>query len=276
MHEAPGRRNVMALANIGYLTPLTWADPWRTKLESQALVPMLGRNPVEMGMGGQTLTMLDRLKDDDCYRRMFAEAFPKEGGSIDMMTVTKSLAAFERTLLSFNSPYDRAQRGAAAGMSEAARRGQALFFAKTYNCSACHSGQNFTDATEANLVTYGAFHNIGLYDRDGHGAYPDRDHGLGELTYWPEDEGRIRTPSLRNVALTAPYMHDGSVKTLDEAVSRHFGPAQSRLRDPLLRGPAPTAADLSDLVAFLGALTDETFVTDPRLALPKTACGKAL
>jgi cytochrome c peroxidase len=125
-------------------------------------------------------------------------------------------------------------------------------------------------------VANDAFHNVGLYDVDGKGAYPAADHGLRERTGAPSDEGKIRTPSLRNVALTGPYMHDGSVGDLALAILRHYGPGKNPLRDARLRGPAPDAIEADDLVAFLGALTDQGFITDPRFSAPKTACGKPL
>ena len=267
VHDAPGRRNVMGLANVGYFHPLTWADPSLTSLERQTLVPLTGTDPVEMGMAGQAATVAERLKSDDCYRQMFVAAFPEAGGRIDLDHVVKALAAFERTLLSYGSPYDRARRGEEDALSPAAQRGGSLFFGARFHCASCHAGANFTDE---------AYHDVGLYDLDGQGAYPARDHGLQEATHRPADEGKIRTPSLRNVALTGPYMHDGSVSDLALAILRHYGPGPNARRDPLLAGSGPDALQAQDLIAFLDSLTDASFVNDPRFALPKTACGKPL
>ena len=274
--DTHGKRNVMGLANAAYLYPLTWADPWRDKLETQALVPLNGKDPVEMGMGGHGDMMVDRLKGEDCYRQMFAAAFPQDKGEISLTNVTRALAAFERTLLSFNSPYDREQRGETGALTPTAKRGEALFFSAQFHCAACHAGPNFTDATKDLALRQGAFHNIGLYNENGKGAYPATDHGLRDATFWQEDEGRIRTPSLRNVALTGPYMHDGSVPDLGLAVLRHYGPGPNPLRDKLLSGPAPDALQTQDILAFLYALTDTGFASDPRFAQPRTACGKPL
>jgi cytochrome c peroxidase len=237
----PGRRNVMALANVGYFEPLTWADSTQHRLESQMRVPVLGTHPVEMGMAGREGELAKRLATDSCYQQMFKAAFPKEKGGIDTDTIGKALASFERTLISADAPYDRFKRGDADAISGAAKQGAGLF--SSLGCAACHAGDNFTDLK---------FHVVGA------GAYPDRDHGLIEITGNASDDGAIRTPSLRNVALTGPYLHDGSAKTLADAIHRH-APIDARAMD--------------DITAFLQSLTDTGFVTNPDFALPRTACG---
>jgi cytochrome c peroxidase len=263
--DSKGRRNVMALVNVGYLTPLTWARPDLLSLESQVIVPVTGDHPVEMGMAGKEQVLADRLAANPCYRKMFAASFPAENGRIAMTTIAKALAAFERTLLSFDSPYDRHRRGDASVFDDAATRGEALFFGDRLRCAGCHSGPNFTD---------GKFHNLGL-----DAGFAD-DHGLREATNDPADDGRFRTPSLRNVALTGPYLRDGRASTISEAVALHFaagdGGGPNSLRDAALPSGMLGHRDLADLVHFLDSLTDQGFVTDPRFALPKTACGENL
>lgn len=246
---AMGRRNVMPLANVGYLSPLTWADSTQHTLEKQVLVPLMGSHPVEMGMAGQDAELSRRFAADSCYLQMFAAAFP--GQPIDTEAVTKALASFERTLLSFNSPYDHFLRGDIGAISEQAKIGARLF--KT-NCASCHTGSIFTDEK---------YHNIGISSESGTDV---TDHGLKEITDLPEDDGAFRTPSLRNVALTGPYMHDGSISDLSEAIRNHAAFALDRqiLGD----------ADMSNIVAFLQTLTDHSFVTNPDYGLPKTFCGK--
>jgi cytochrome c peroxidase len=256
----PGKRNVMALGNVAYFTPLTWADPTLHDMETQMRVPVLGTNPVEMGMAGKEDELARRLAADDCYRRMFREAFPEDKGRIDMKTVGKALASFERTLISYDAPYDKARRGDRSAMSEAARRGEKIF--SGLGCAACHSGVNFTDLK---------YHAIGLYDVDGKGGYPARDRGLIEISGKASDEGAMRTPSLRNVALTGPYMHDGSRKTLADAARGHAGRETSGLKAKVA---ALDAGEMADLVAFLESLSDRSFVANPDFALPKMACGK--
>jgi cytochrome c peroxidase len=245
---AAGRRNVMTLSNVGYYGVLTWGDPGLKTLEAQVLVPTTGEHPIEMGMKGQEAELARRLGADACYRKMFAAAFPGRKGAIGMDTVALALAAFERTLVSFRSDYDR------QALSEPARRGEHLFFGPRFACASCHTAPLFTDAGAADPLV--AFHRI----EPANGS----DRGLAEITRKPEDAGRFRTPSLRNVALSPPYLHDGSAKTLPDAIRRHE------------QAGAMTEAEMDDLVAFLGGLTDRAFVTDPRFALPRTRCGKRL
>jgi cytochrome c peroxidase len=240
----PGRRNAMMLGNVAYLSVLTWADSHQRTLEAQVLTPVLGEHPVEMGMKGQEAELARRLSADACYRRQFANAFPGEKDAIDLPHVAKAIAAFERTLLSFGSDYDRGEMG------EAAKRGQSVFTRS--GCASCHSGRLFTDADADDPLV--AFHRIE--------PVGDADKGLFEITGNPADAGRFRTPSLRNVALSSPYLHDGSAKTMSEAIRRHQD--ASRVSE----------TEMADLTAFLEALSDKTFVTDPKFALPKTRCGK--
>lgn len=238
----PGRRNVMALGNVAYFEPLTWADSIQRHLEQQMRVPVLGTHPVEMGMAGKEDELARRLSADGCYQQMFLAAFPKDKGRIDMDSVGKALASFERTLISYDAPYDHFRRGDSAALSQQAKRGLAQFTGN--GCTSCHSGENFTDLK---------FHAVKA------GAFPDRDRGLIEITGKRDDEGAIRTASLRNVALTMPYLHDGSAKTLPDAIRRH-----AAIED----------RDMDDIVAFLQSLSDRSFVTNPDFALPKMACGR--
>jgi cytochrome c peroxidase len=242
---AAGRRNVMGLTNVAYLSPLTWADPAQTTLEAQVAVPVTGDHPMEMGMQGQEAEIARRLGADACYRAMFAAAFPETRGQITFAATANAIGAFERTLLSWNSPYDRYLRGDRRGLSDTARRGEALFRAK--GCSACHSGPNFTD---------GRFHAIA----DPHGE----DQGLAEKTARPQDRGKFRTPNLRNVELTGPYLHDGSARTIPAAIFAHDAAAAALTQD-----------DALEIEAFLSSLTDRAFVTNPAFSLPTRFCGKA-
>lgn len=244
VHGDPGRRNVQTLANAGYFRALTWGDPGVKTLEAQALIPIAGTKPVEMGFAGQEAVLTARLAGQACYRRMFGEAFPEAGGEVSMVTIAKALAAFQRTLVSFDSPYDRRRRGEAVAVSAEAERGERLFRA---TCAGCHAGPLFTDAGRPR------FHRID--------APFTGDQGLADVTGKAADAGRFRTPSLRNAALSAPYLHDGSAPTLEAAIRRHR--VARRLGD----------RQVAELVAFLGTLTDEAFVTDPRFSLPRSGCG---
>ena len=282
-----GARSAMSLANVAYLPVLTWANPQLTSLEVQALIPLFGEHPVEMGMAGKEKDLFARLQAESVYRRLFARAFPEEARrGLDVLyslgTVTKAIASFQRSLLSFNSPYDRYKYGGQKhALSVAALRGEALFFGEKMECYHCHGSFNFTDNIQHSKLPLAerGFHNTGLYNRDGRGAYPANNPGIAEFTGDPNDEGKFRTPSLRNVALTGPYMHDGSIPTLDQVIRAHYAQAgraaqgpngPSPMRSSLIAGFGVTDQEVADLVAFLNSLTDEAFIRNPKHANPWT------
>ena len=277
-------RSAMSLANVAYNASLTWADPRLDSLESQARVPMVNEHPVELGLRGREEEVLGRLGDDDRYATLFAEAFPGDERPVRMVNVVKALASFERTLISGDSPYNRLVYGGEMdALSESARRGMRLFFSDRLRCSECHSGFNFSGPVnfEGSGTVEPTFHNTGLYNIDGAGAYPAGSPGLVEVTGRLEDTGSFRAPTLHNVAVTAPYMHDGSVATLEEVVTIYSeggrivitGPHAGDGRDNphksfRLPGFEITEGETDDVVAFLRSLTDESFLTDPRYASP--------
>ncbi len=280
-----GHRSAMALVNVAYLPTLTWANPHIKSLEVQALMPLFGTAPVEMGMAGKEQLLFERLRAEPRYVRLFAESFPREAKQGDsalysLSTLTKAIAAFQRTLLSFNSPYDRYKYGGnAQAISASAKRGEALFFGEKLECYHCHGGFTFNDNLQHSRLPHAesGFHNTGLYNTDGKGAYPLHNPGIGEFTGAAQDMGKFRTPSLRNIAVTAPYMHDGSIRTLEDVLRQHYaragrasmsGKGPSPLRSELVMGFDISDAEVNDLVAFLNALTDTEFLTNPKFANP--------
>lgn len=277
-------RNAMSLANVAYFPVLTWGNPLMKHLEQQALVPLIGQEPVELGLAGKEGEMIRRLAADPIYRKLFAEAFPEAQGEISLATVVRALAAFQRALISLRSPYDRYRyEGDVDAISESAIRGEALFFSERLECHHCHNGINFADTGlhERNKAGEVAFHNTGLYNIDGKGGYPLPNIGIAEITGRPEDMGRFRAPSLRNVAVTAPYMHDGSIATLDAVIDHYAaggrtiasGPnagvgRTNPLKSSFVPGFTLTREERADLIAFLEALTDQQFLRDPRFSDP--------
>lgn len=273
-----GTKNAPGLANVGYVPQLTWSNPHAKSLEFQSLFPLFGEAPEEMAGAGQEETIFARLADDPYYPEAFARAFP-DRPQIDLFTLTRALAAFQRNLIALNSPYDRYKYGGdESAMSQAALRGEELFFDHRFECYHCHQGINFTDNMQMESSPWKelGYHNTGLYER-----YPAHSPGLIEITGRPKDAGLFRTPSLRNVAVTAPYMHDGSVADL-RAVLEHYAAGGRSLedglhagqghknpnRDPMIRGFDITEAETRDLIAFLESLTDTDFLNDPALSDP--------
>lgn len=280
---AVGIRNAPSLANVGYYPQLTWANPHATSLEFQALIPLFGDTPEEMGGNGREAQIFARLAEDPYYAGAFPAAFP-DRPRIDLFTVTRALGAFQRTLISVDSPYDRFKYGGEAeAIFVAARRGEQLFFDHRFECYHCHAGVLFTDNLQTSRSGFAetGSHNNGLYNVGGTGAYPPWATGFYEFTGNPADMGRFRTPSLRNVAVTAPYFHDGSAETLRDVLDHYAaggrtiadGPyagdgSQNPHKDGMLVGFTATEAEIADIIAFLESLTDEGFLTNPAYADP--------
>ena len=279
-------RNAPALIHVAYQTTLDWANPMPRTLEQQMHTPLFGEQPIELGVNdANRATVLQRLQDDASYPTRFAKAFEGEAEPLHWDNVVKAIAAFERTLVSAGSRYDQARAGAAA-LTESEERGQALFFGQRgqARCAQCHDGPNLGGgafvSAEGTTGTSGSY-NIGLFNISGNGAYPEHNRGLMEFTGRAQDMGKFRAPSLRNVAVTAPYLHDGSVDTLEKVVALHaeggrvFGPGpyagdgrSNPYKDPLIDQIRIGAQEQADLVAFLRTLTDEAALTRPDFAAP--------
>jgi cytochrome c peroxidase len=280
-------RSAMSLANVAYAATLGWDDPGLTQLEDQALVPLLNEHPVEMGVSGREGEVVARLRGDSTYRELFAAAFPGDDDPFTLVRVTQALAAFQRTLISGDSPYDRwAYRGEVDALTPRARAGAALFFSRRLSCFRCHAGFNLSGEVvyEGAERTESSFHNTGLYNLDGAGAYPEPNTGVHRLTGRPEEMGKFRAPTLRNIALTAPYMHDGSLTSLEEVVDHYAsggrviedGPdagdgRTNPLKDPLVAGFELSPEERSALIAFLRSLTDDRFIERSRELVPDGA-----
>ena len=276
-------RNGLALVNVAWNGTYTWPNPLLTTLEDQLLVPMFAEHPVELGMTGNLDAIRARLEAEPRYAELGAAAFPDADPFADENLV-RALATFTRGLVSSDSPYDRYQYGGDVdAMSGEARRGMSLFFAEKTECYHCHGGVNFSVSfVSAETTTLPeAFFNTGLYNVGGTGDYPAPNTGLYEFTGEPEDMGRFRTPTLRNIALTAPYMHDGSVATLDDVIEHYDrggrlieeGPnagdgAENPYQHSLVRPMHLTDTEKAELRAFLESLTDETFLTNTDYADP--------
>ena len=241
----PHPRGSMSLANVAYNSSFTWIDARRATLEEQQLGPMLNEHPVELGLRGREAEVMARLAADAGYAAAFGRAFP--GEAIRLANVRKAIASFERTLLSGASPYDRlVWRDDAGALSAAARRGMRLFFSPRLACAQCHAGFTFSGPVRVAGIA------------SGKPGFPDT--GLG---------GRFRAPTLRNIAVTAPYMHDGRFAALEEVIDYYAGGGgPSPTKSALLRGFSISGAEKRDLVEFLKSLTDEAFLKDPRFADP--------
>jgi len=275
-------RQAMSLVNVAYSPVLTWANPNLRRLESQALVPLFGEHPVEMGLPTSEPRLVAQLSADPVYVRLFRAAFPLD--SIDILHITMALASFERTIISGRSPYDRYRfQHQDDAISASAKRGEELFSSERLECFHCHGGFNFTGTVDyaGKSAPEIEFHNTGLYNLAGAISYPPGNTGLYEFTRDTADVGKFKAPTLRNIEVTAPYFHDGSARTLDDVIT-HYEKGGRRITSGPLAGNGadnPNRSEFikpfhlskqerADLIAFLLSLTDKSLLTDERFSDP--------
>lgn len=247
-----GNRNAMQIINIGWVRKLFW-DGRSVGVESQALEPV--KNPIEMHDTWENA--VDKLTRHPTYPELFFKAFGT--WDISKELAASAIAQFERTLISANSKYDLVLTpNNGVQLTEEELNGFDIFNTEKGDCFHCHSGILFTDDH---------FHNNGL----------DAEHidsGLADVTNNTHDEGKFKTPTLRNIALTAPYMHDGRFQTLEEVIDFYSeGLHFSESIDPLMKnvhegGIQLTTEEKSDLISFLHTLTDTSFIHNPDFANP--------
>jgi len=259
----PGNRNSMPLINLGWMDTYFW-DGRKSSLEEQAFAPVT--DPVEMHENWPNA--ISKLQADNQYPFLFEEIFGTQ--EIDSVMVSKVIAQFERTIISGDSPMDKymnANRAiGSSGWSSAdefaAYQGFIIFIDENKgDCFHCH-GDSFNPLWTDNL-----YHNNGL-------DAVITDKGLGKITGNPADDGKFKSPTLRNLAFTAPYMHDGRFKTLDDVINHYSeGLQPSPTIDPLMKNISLGGAQLSPdekyfLKMFLISLSDSSFVNDPRFKDP--------
>jgi len=232
-----GTRNAPPLFNLAWNNSFFWDGGAKT-LEQQAIGPIT--NPLEMDM---TMTeVVKRVSSDPKYAPLFRDAY---GADPRPDLITKAIALFERTLVSGHSRYDRYARGDQSALNAAEKRGAEIAMGERGECFHCHVGFNLTN---------NQFANNGMLTSD---------IGREKVTENTADRGKFKVPTLRNVALTAPYMHDGSLTTLRDVVEHYSRGGQGHPNtDPTIQPLNLTAQEKNDLIAFLGSLTDDTFTRD--------------
>ena len=245
-----GKRNVPTLANVSKFKNLTWAHNHLSGLAEQSLTPIRGTDPIEMGMNGHEDEIAKRLSQNECYQKLFAIAFAEQKGIITLDVVTQALESFEKTLISDNSVYDQKMKAHKPLPTKDARDGQKLFFGVA-KCNTCHKAPLFSDDD---------FHQIQPENQKVYNGMID--NGLSDVTANQKDKNVFRTPSLRNVALSFPYWHDGSANTLEEAIRKHNLKINHKL----------SHRDINKIIAFLKTLTDNDFITNPQFGKPSTEC----
>ena len=268
-------RSAMTLTNAGYNASYGWADPSRRTLEAQMLVPLLNDHPDRDGTRRTTRTEIVAAFSDRGGPRPIRRGHSRQSAAPTLANIVKAIASFERTLVSGSSPLDRyLYQDDRAALSPSAQNGMALFFSTRLRCSECHGGFNLSgpvdfdvrqDPSDAGRSTTPASTTSMAPVR-----IRPRIEDSKDVTHDPKDMGRFRAPTLRNIAVTAPYMHDGSIPTL-EGVLDHYasGGRRSRFRSRAVTGFTLTARDRADLLAFLNSLTDDAFLGNPAFAPPR-------
>ena len=237
-----GFRNSPSLANVAYY-PVMMKDGGNPTLETQPYVPIETHFEMDFNM----VLLVNRLNENAEYIADFKSVF---GKAPDPFGITRALAAFERTMISGNSRYDQYFfQGEENVLNASEKNGMNLFFSTELNCSSCHGGFLLTDNT---------------FQNNGYFSDYSADSGRARITLLHSDVGKFRVPTLRNIGLTAPYMHDGSVVTLEEVIDQYMLGGSGHENQSILIKPFELSAEeKNDLINFLNALTDETFISDP-------------
>jgi len=268
LHNAP------TLINVAQHRYFDLADYNVTSLVQQHRRPLFNTHPVELGVTGNETLILERLQKDTLYQRLFHNNFPNETQPFTLNNIINALAGYVTTLQSMQSPFDKFLQGDSLAISADARKGLALFN-NQFKCNGCHGGTYLTNATLSTHID-SIYFNTGLYNVGDNNVYPANDRGLYHISNKPSDDGRFKVPSLRNIALTAPYMHDGSVASLPEVIDIYArggrnvttGPnkgdgALNTYKSNGLKGFSINADERRQLLAFLYSLTDSTLFTNP-------------
>lgn len=249
-------RNAMAIVNMRFSRTFFW-DLRANGLENQVIMPI--ENALEMGM--DTVLLVNRVVSLSYYPPLFEKAFGTR--IVTAQRIRYALAQFIRSLVSYRSKYDEGVSSNFANFSQEETDGMNYFLSGQFACNQCHSTQNFYERDARN----NGLESIAV------------DSGRALITGDPNDIGKFRVPTLRNVALTAPYMHDGRFRTLDQVIEHYNSGVQSsptlddRLTTNLTVGGPPIQMNMTTyqkqaLIAFLNTLTDQTFISDPKFSNP--------
>ena len=276
------QRNSSPLINIIYKEYLTAADSGLHYPEQQINNPMFHDGPVELGWKGNENVILNRIRVDKFYQAKFKEIAGSEGGLITTGDIQYCISSFVKSILVYNSPFDKYFYQKQDVLSASEKRGMQLFFSVRLKCSNCHGGNNFDEPViKDNYGKTSFFFNTGLYNIDGKGGYPAYDKGLYELNGKLKDIGKYRVPTLRNLAFTAPYYHDGGATSLEEVIRNYEkggriitngllkgdGSANPYKND-LIKGFSLTSGERIDLVNFLLSLSDSSILTNKSYSNP--------
>ncbi len=274
-------RESMGLTNAAYYTSYTWANSALGTIERYITTPLSNDDPKELGLVSEHEDLVfNRILDDETYQKLFQDVFGDDY-IVDQKHIVFALSSFIRTLISFNSPYDQYLAGNHDALSDEAKRGKDLFFGEKAECFHCHSGGDtrFSDSSK-DIKTFepkAFFHNTGLFNIDENGSFPEGNRGLFEITTDLNDMGKFKAPTLRNIELTAPYMHDGSLATLHDVLDFYSNGGRviengkfkgdgraNPHKSSLISKINLNEQEKLDIIEFLKSLTDYSFLVDPK------------
>ncbi len=277
------QHNAPALINIVFDKYLTAADSTLHFPEQQINNPLFHQQPVELGWAGHESSILERLKKDSFYYNSLRRLFPGDREPFCTKNIQACISSFIKTILSFNSPYDRYRyRKDSTALTAGQLNGGRLFFSDRLHCSACHGGINFSIPVVKDKYGQADYYqNTGLYNINDSGAYPVSDQGLYTYTRRAADMGKFRIASLRNLAFTAPYLHDGTAPDLSAVIDLYAAGGRpisgtpnrgdgrlNPFKSPLITGFILSKQEKKDLVSFLLSLSDTTVCRSPAYGNP--------
>lgn len=264
------QHNSPSLLNLSSYSSLNWSNPYLHSLKEQMKKPLFNTNPIELGMNQKDTLILMQLKNEPIYKKVLNKIL-NANNSFNWELVFTAIEAYIQQIESRNSAFDNYNNGNLSALNQQQLAGKQLFFSKQLQCGTCHGGKDLNTSIDQNN-----FHNIGLYAQ-----YPEADKGIAQYTKKNSDIGKFRTPSLRNVAITAPYMHNGSVATLNECIAIFERGGQyiaygnlkgdgklNPHKSPIIKGFTITKEQQQNLIAFLYALTDTTYLQNPLFKNP--------
>ena len=256
--------NAPSLINSVYLKYYDWANINTTNFEQQIKRPLYNHQPIELGLDKHIKELQLFLKNDSLYSNLFKQAFPKTDSLFTLTQIEKAIADYETTLVSTSSNFDENK------MDSSAQNGYKLFTSNKLNCATCHPPPYFTLATQTKNID-SVFANIGLYNVGNKNQYPANDNGIFSITKNAKDNGKFKIPSLRNVMLTAPYMHDGSIDNIEQVIDMYANGGRNiayannkgngklnKNKSNLITGFVITENEKKDLINFLNSLTDSS------------------
>lgn len=278
------QRNTQPLFNLTYLKYLTAADSSLHSPLQQMDNPLFNTHPAELGIQGHEVEILKRIAADSLYNKMFAAAFSGEAALFSLQNIKTAISYFVLMLKSGNSPYDKYKNGDSSALTVFQKKGMQLFFSSQLKCFNCHGGFNFSAPNIKNEKGDTLYYfNTGLYNINGKGLYPLYDEGLYQHTKNIKDMGGYRVATLRNLAFTAPYFHDGSAASLTEVVDVYAAGGRKIVqginkgdgtanpyKHTFLHGFNLAADDKINLISFLLSLSDSSFVSNPQYQNPFT------